>query len=67
MGKRKALVGNEAQKMLRAMPVNVRAETIIGMFSLIVAEFAAMVLEHSTVAPARKRPSPRRRGVKRRR
>lgn len=38
--------------MLRAMPVDKRAETIVEIFRIIAAEFAAMVLEH--VKPPRK-------------
>jgi hypothetical protein len=32
--------------MLRAMPIDKRAETIVDIFRIIAAEFAAMVLEH---------------------
>jgi hypothetical protein len=42
-------------KMLRALPINERAEAILGMFSICVSEFATMALEHvEAPKPARK-------------
>jgi hypothetical protein len=40
---------------LRTMPVNVRAEVLVGMFSLITREWAKMVLEHTSPASTKAR------------
>jgi hypothetical protein len=48
-----------SQAMLRALPIRERTETIIAFFQFAAAEFAQLVLEHTT--PDR----PRRRRVKR--
>jgi hypothetical protein len=41
--------------MLRSMPIDKRAETIVEIFRIIAAEFAAMVLEHVKPEPKPKR------------
>jgi len=44
------------------MPIDKRAETIVEIFSVIAAEFAAMILEHTTVNKTK--PAKRRAGKK---
>jgi len=43
--------GGPIREMLRLLPVNERAETIVEIFRIISAEFAAMVLDHVEVEP----------------
>ena len=42
-------------KVLRAMPVNERADVLVSMFSMVCAEFSRMVLDHSNPPPGAKR------------
>jgi hypothetical protein len=50
---------NVIRDMLRAMPVDQRAEAIGEIFRVIAAEFAAMVLEHVEPKPPARRKSQR--------
>lgn len=51
---------NEVREMLRSMPIDARAECLVGIFQIVAGEFAAMVLDYAKARPTKKPRRPRR-------
>jgi hypothetical protein len=60
MRKTKPEPTNAVREMLRALPIDKRAEAIVEVFRVIAGEFAAMVLEHVEPPKAQRKPRAKR-------